>query len=76
MCSPSQSPSPPLEVELGKPWLVQEPFEWCKAGKDGNLLVAPQHELSVYLSEVSLWQELLTIQILDSLFASGNMFAF
>ncbi|XP_050727798.1 uncharacterized protein LOC127004278, partial [Eriocheir sinensis] len=50
-CTIPKSPSPPLEVELGKPWLVQEPSEWCSAGVDGNLLVAPQHELSVYLSE-------------------------
>lgn len=50
---PCQSPFPPVEVELGKPWLVQEPSGWCSAGVGGNLLVAPQHELSVYLSEVS-----------------------
>ncbi|KAK8407531.1 hypothetical protein O3P69_002229 [Scylla paramamosain] len=50
-CSVHQSPEPPVEVELAKPWLVQESFGWCSNGVSGNLLVAPQHELSVYLSE-------------------------
>ena len=44
---------PPIEIELSKPWLVQETDEWCSDGQSGNLLVAPQHELTIYLSEVS-----------------------
>lgn len=50
-CTIPKSSASPLEVELGKPWLVQEPLEWCSTGVSGNLLVAPQNELSVYLSE-------------------------
>lgn len=50
-CSVRKSPEPAVEVELGKPWLIQESVGWCSDGVSGNLLVAPQHELSVYLSE-------------------------
>lgn len=37
---------------MAQPWLVQESEEWCSVGMVGNLMVAAQHELNVYLSEV------------------------